>query len=206
MSDTSECLNRLIEKLEAAYAVSKDPNAPAIKGPGHATASVMEFLEEIGIEARLLSPILSLNMAIDDHLRGKPNPMLLEVHVPSNRPPESISSEYVKGIASAAMTLFMDAGETKEQAARLVVRTITRWGEEVEALFSGGAAQTESWKRVCNWRERIKRQNRTTDYGGSVYYSTIEHLKQRQTPPREGAMALLSQPHPAFVRKSKEMD
>lgn len=206
MTNNSDAHEKLLRHLNAAIEVQMDPAAPNIKAPGHALVAVQQYLREIGIPEASLAPLFRLSIAIDDHLRGKPNPMLIEVPTPGNRPPENIDSEVIKGIASAAMTLLMDAGEKKEQAARIVTRSIASWGDEVAALLYSPHRKTESWRKIFSWRDRIKRQDRNNDYGASVYYKAIDKVRKAKVDPRKGAAFLLDNPPPIFSRSTKQID
>lgn len=118
--------------------------------------------------------------------------LLTTVEAPGHRPPESIQHEAIKGYAAAGMTLLMEAGMTKKEAASRVVRSIKSWGNDLEEVLFTPHGASEPWKTVANWRDRIKREDKQKNYAASVYYMALESSKKVDVGAQTRAEAFLS--------------
>ena len=192
MIEINEPYQILLGKLRAANTVFVTGDDQEIKGAGHALAATIEFLDKLDVPPELWAPLLKLNIAIDDHLRGKPNPMLVNVASPPHRPPELIDQELIKGLAAAAMTLFMEGEETKEEAGRKVARGIEHWGKPARDLTPHAASIGEAGKAIAGWRDRIKKGNPETDHASSIYYMALSQVRDAGVTSRQKAEAILN--------------
>ncbi|MBB4633777.1 hypothetical protein [Sphingosinicella soli] len=88
--------------------------------PGAISAldAAYSFLLDCGASYSELRPLFGLLAALEDHKRGKPNPLLAVHSKRGNR--SHVADDQFKACAAATMTIIQKSGRTKREAASLV--------------------------------------------------------------------------------------
>lgn len=192
MTGTQDPFGKLITALGKARDEFEAGPAGVREGCITAINAVENYLADRGVELRLRAPVSAVTAALLDAERGARNRLLTPSRV-SNRPPRNLTSHVVKAWAAAAMTLLIEAGDSKETAARTVANAMNRW----PVVIDGKPAREYSWKQVDKWRDYIREGNHL-DPSTNAYKAFFDGPGARKNLiHRETAMAMLDNP-PAY--------
>lgn len=164
-----------VDLREAVEMFAMDERA----GAGKSLAAMNDYLDHIGVPADLSVPSFALLAALQDLENGKQPEMLKKAKV-RHRPPIAIALQLERAQAAAAMQLLMDAGDTKEVAARAVTRALEKNG--VLGL---------TWKEVARWRDELNTRPKD-DLAASPFRALVQDYKAHGRKPRDDARALMT--------------
>lgn len=176
---TSEGIVEGLKKARSEY-----DNSPR-QGVALALEAVFSHLEAIDIPANLVEPLYALRIALDDAQRGASN-ALLSVQKKGHRPPLEIAELEARAHAAAALELLIRAGETPQQAGRIVFRAIRSWPWRKKLNLND--------KVALKWREHAMSGYIGEDYDATTYYGLIEYAENSEIEIRAIATTLLSAP------------
>ena len=128
---------------------------------------IVTFLFHIRVGATIL-PFVRLQEAIFDLEKGVTAPMLqAEKHSGA----DASGRVKVKATAAAIMSVLMEAGRSREEAATEVAMRLRREGAKV------GRLTTESWRTVAAWRDHAtKAAKNQTAFLGRVYQQCVDDM------------------------------
>jgi hypothetical protein len=116
----------------------------------HALKTIVDFLEafEDMRKERLTEPLVKLLSALFQVTQGHRAPMLMPADQ-GNRPPDHTLLATLKGRAAATMTLWMEAGQPKSGAARIVAEALAK------CRLKSQSEKFVTKKTVANWRYNV---------------------------------------------------
>jgi hypothetical protein len=120
--------------------------------------------------AELLAPMRSLQHALIDAEQGKTHPLFTPKQL-SARPLDRTEHRGLAGIAAVLMQLQMDAGKSKQDAARQVARRLDRLG------YRTSQGKTISLNRVIGWRRRATTERVTEDIVAERYVGMLSQMR-----------------------------
>lgn len=148
-------------------------------GAGKSLDAILTYLDEMGMPADLRAPLFALFAALTDLQNGKQPEMLKKVDLP-HAPPVAIALQLERAQVAAAMQLLKDAGDTKEGAARAVIRRL-----------EGGGVSGVTWQQVSHWRDDFRTRPKG-DLAASAFHALTQDYKTAGRDPRVDAEALLT--------------
>jgi hypothetical protein len=128
-------------------------------------ALLKDHLVELGVEPSLTRPLDDILDAFAEAERGRMLPLFMPKAI-HHRPPLELSQLSIMTRASLAIDLLMEAKQTKEKAAREVVKKLREYGIPI-----GGKLEKPEWKTVVGWREKLRKAHGHPDvvWCGSFY-------------------------------------
>jgi len=113
-----------------------------------ALAFVITFILRVDQRGGLLTPLIKLRNALYDLEQGVMSPMF-KVNRSGGRDPDPIGRKMVKGAAAASMSLLMDVGLNRQEAAKRVAGVLQH---------AGMALGNRSWRTVASWRDQAAKK------------------------------------------------
>jgi hypothetical protein len=138
---------------------------------------INDYLRLCGIEPELLRPLSNLELALQDVDLGLTNPMFI-VRRRHGKPPDQAHKLIDKVKAAVAMSLYMQDGMSKPDAAKHVEAKIKYW--DICKRINPGR-DLFSHNTVDNWRDTFSEGRNTDPLGRAMYFHS---LKRAETDPR----------------------
>jgi hypothetical protein len=162
---------RLREALAIAghiYATSPNNRRAAVIAALNAVYEFVDVGLEVVDEPELMTPLSALAAALADLERGITPPLLKPRRV-HGHPRDPHGREMTKGAAAAAMSLLMDVGLGRVDAAKRVAKELQRLGVALE-----GDHHLLNWRTVASWRDQVRAAPaRDYDFGASTTYRIV---------------------------------
>lgn len=152
------------------------------KGAIAALLAIHRFTERQGIEAHLSEPIYATILALDGLDAGIVAPLVLKRQA-GNRPKLDPATEVARGLAAAAMEFLIRGKESRDEAAIIVARAVSRWPMK-------GAANVRA-KQVMRWRDDANAGENGVDHSTTFYRAVIEDMSLNELKPIEAANRIL---------------
>jgi hypothetical protein len=173
-----------VDKLRHVLAAAGGLYAASLSSPHHRRAAVMHalnavyaFLQQVGFDgvdelsrSSMLTPVGALALALADLERGVVSPLLEPRPVPG-RPPDLHSRRMVKGAAAAAVTLMMEVGFERKDAAKRIARALRAFDVKLD-----GNRQLD-WHTVASWRVQVKAAP-ADDEAGFMYRLAMRRMTE----------------------------
>jgi hypothetical protein len=153
-----------------------------------AVAALEAFLHLIGSipkldNEHLQTPIWPLMMALKDLEKGRIAPMLRPSPGVRHRAAESWMRKLIKSFVVLYIEALYKAGMSLEEASRFVAKLL-----ESRSFRVGGRLETQAWKTVSGWRDRIPKLARSDpmrkqidDLRPQVPWQSLKSPKQAQS-------------------------
>jgi hypothetical protein len=119
-----------------------------------AITAVLDFIDRLDTDANWMMSFITLRAALVDLMAGRAAPPMLRPRKTRGRRPDSSGRMMTKASAAAAMSVLMNAGLTREKAARRVETVLRRDGVKLE-----GGALGQPWRTVAGWRDEISKMS-----------------------------------------------
>jgi hypothetical protein len=160
----AEQLRKNLNMAGRIYAAPESPDhrRMAVRA---AVNAVLAFLEvaladdhEL-LRAQMFTPLNAIAVALGELDRGLTSPLFEPARV-LGHPPAPHGREMTKGGAAAAMSLLMEVGHSREEAATRVARQLVALGVKLE-----GNRQL-NWRTVASWRDQVMKAGPVRDDTG----------------------------------------
>jgi hypothetical protein len=186
-------VDRLRNALAAALAAADWPNDGGRASAIAELEAIFAFAEEVDeLRGQELTPLRILHLALCNLDQGA-TPLMLRPRRVSGRRPDPIGRLMTKAIAAAGMTLLMDVGLGRVEAARQVAEELHRGG-----VTLGGK---HPWRTVASWRDQVKAAHSAA--ASAVHRGVVDAIQAERWPPAPGEVDPHGAAHAllAFVRR-----
>jgi hypothetical protein len=177
-------------QFEFQIAVDPDPAYVELSASLAALGTMLTFLANCGIKSRALS---RLHIALTQVHSGGKQPAMLAARAPAHRLPDNGSTQILKGGLAAIMRLRQSGGDSRERAAKWVVRHMLPGTAKKLRLQDRPAGK--EWETVAKWADRFGNDNCRDCMGRTNYLRLMRfgesEIKSRRPNPTERLLHIL---------------